>query len=216
MYAATATRPDISFAVGVLSKVCTKPTTAHLTAAKRVLRYLKGTLNLALKYEKSVDSCLTGYSDADWAGDPDDRHSTSGYLFVMSGATISWSSRKQPTVSLSTAEAEYVALNAATQEAVWLQRLLEDLNDKLYKPTLIMGDNQGAIAIARNPVFHARTKHIEIHHHFIREALHNRIIDLQYCPTNEMIADVLTKALSRNRFEQFRHLMGMDFIPTVN
>ncbi len=201
--------------MGVLSKFCSKPTTAHFTAAKRVLRYLKGTSNLALKYQKSKDGVLIGYSDADWAGDLDDRHSTSGNLFIMSGATISWTSKKQATVSLSTAEAEYIALNTSTQEAVWLQRLLEGL-EKKYKPTIIMGDNQGSIAIARNPVFHARTKHIDIRHHFIREALQDGVIDLHFCPTDEMVADVLTKPLPRNRFEQFCRLMGMDSVPTVN
>ena len=215
MHAATATRPDISFAVGVLSKFCSKPTTAHFTAAKRVLRYLKGTPDLALKYHKSVDGALTGYSDADWAGDLDDRHSTSGNRFIMAG-TISWTSKKQATVALSTAEAEYIALNTATQEAIWLQRLLADLSDIQHKPTIIMGDNQGSIAIARNPVFHSRTKHIDIRHHFIHEAIQDGVIDLRFCPTNEMIADVLTKPLSRNRFEQLRRLMGMDFVPTVN
>ena len=136
-----------SFAPGVLSKFCSKPTTAHFTAAKRVLRYLKGTPDLALKYHKSLDGALTGYSDADWAGDQDDRHSTSGNLFIMAGATISWTSKKQATVALSTAEAEYIALNTAIQEAIRLQRL----SDIQYKPTIIMGDNQGSIA--RNPVF---------------------------------------------------------------
>ena len=158
-----------------------------------------------------MDGALTGYSDADWAGDLDDRHSTSGNLFIMAGATISWTSKKQATVALSTAEAEYIALNTATQEAIWLQRLLADLSDIQYKPTIIMGDNQGSIAIARNPVFHSRTKHIDIRHHFIREAIQDGVIDLRFCPTNEMIADVLTKPLSRNRFEQLRRL-----IPTVN
>ena len=191
-------------------------TTAHFTAAKRVLRYLKGISNLALKYQKSKDGVLIGYSDADWAGDLDDRHSTSGNLFIMSGATISWTSKKQATVSLSTAEAEYIALNTATQEAVWLQRLLEGLDEKKYKPTIIMGDNQGSIAIARNPVFRARTKHIDIRHHFIREALQDGVIDLHFCPTDEMVADVLTTPLPRNRFEQFCRLMGMDSVPTVN
>jgi len=163
---------------------------------------------LALKFVKTVDDTLTGYSDADWAGDLDDRHSTSGNLFIMAGGTISWTSKKQATVSLSTAEAEYIALSTATQEAIWLRRLLADLNRKQSKPTVIMGDNQGSIAIARNPVFHARTKHIDIRYHFIREALQNGEIDLCFCPTSEMTADVLTKPLSRNQFEHCHCSMG--------
>lgn len=196
MYAATATRPDIPFAVGVLSRFCSKPTTAHFTAAKRVLRYLKGTSGLALKFDKTVDGTLIGYSDADWAGDLDDRHSTSGNLFIMAGGTISWTSKKQATVSLSTAEAEYIALSTATQEAIWLRRLLVDLSSKQSSPTVIMGDNQGSIAIARNPVSHNRTKHIDIRYHFIRKALQDGATDLCFCPSSEMIADVLTKPLS--------------------
>lgn len=104
----------------------------------------------------------------------------------------------------------------ATQEAIWLRRLLADLNVEQSKPTMIMGDNQSSIAIARNPVSHARTKHIDIRHHFIREALQDDVIDLCFCPTSEMTADVLTKPLSRNRFEQCRRSMGMDFVPTSN
>ena len=171
---------------------------------------------MALRFVKTVNDTLTGYSDADWAGDLDDRHSTSGNLFIMAGGTISWTSKKQATVSLSTAEAEYIALSTATQEAIWLRRLLADFNCQQNKPTLIMGDNQYSIAIARNPVSHARTKHIDIRYHFIREALQDDVIDLRFCPTSEMTADVLTKPLSRNRFEHCRRSMGMDFVPTSN
>ncbi len=204
MYAATATRPDISFAVGVLSKFNSKPSEAHLTAAKRVIRYLKGTTDIALRYSKTVDGNLTGYSDADWAGDLDDRHSTTGNLFMMAGGAISWASKKQATVALSTAEAEYVALSAATQEIVWLRRLLTDLKVLPDGPTTLMGDNQGAIAIAKNPVAHARTKHIDIRYHYIREAVQEGMIELCYCPTNEMVADLLTKPLPKGKFVELR------------
>ena len=124
LYAATATRPDIAQAVGAVSKFNSCPTEAHVTAVKRIIRYLKGTINLGLMYNKSADHKLFGFSDADWAGDIDSRHSTTGNLFIMSGAAISWLSRKQPVVALSTTEAEYIALCTATQEAVWLRRLL--------------------------------------------------------------------------------------------
>ena len=120
LYAAMATRPDIAHAVGVVSKFNLKPTEAHLTAVKRILRYLKGTVNLALRYQKSEDGILIGYPDADWAGDLDDRHSTTGNLFLMAGGAISWLSKKQATVARSISEAEYVALSSAAQEAVWL------------------------------------------------------------------------------------------------
>ena len=136
LYAAMATRPDIAQAVGVVSKFNSKPSEAHLTAVKRILRYLKGTVNLAVKYQKSEDGVLIGYSDADRAGDLDDRHSTSGNLFLMAQGPISWLIKKQAIVALSTSEVEYVALSAATQEAVWLRRLLADLQDILSQPTV--------------------------------------------------------------------------------
>ena len=127
LYAAIATRPDISQGVGAASKYCSNLSEAHLTAVKRILRYLKKTINLGLKYEKLESSTLVGYSDADWAGDLDDRHSTSGNLFLLAGGPVSWLSKKQSTVALSTAEAEYMSLSGATQEAVWLRRLLSEL-----------------------------------------------------------------------------------------
>ncbi len=178
-------------------------------AAKRILRYLKGTQDLALKYEKSESSLLAGYSDVDWAGDNDDRHSTTGNLFLMSGGAVSWLSKKQAVVALSTAEAEYVALSAATQEAVWLKKLMSDLKQTLTEPLVLNEDNQGAIAIAKNPVAHARTKHIDIWYHYIREAVQNGIVDLCYCPTEEMLADMLTKPLLRGRFENLVKEIGL-------
>ena len=209
LYAAMETWPDIAQAVGVVSKFNSKPTQEHLTAVKRILRYLKGTQDLGLKFQKT-DGQLTGYSDADWAGDLDDRHSTSGNLFVMTGGAVSWMSKKQATVALSTTEAEYVALCSATQEAIWLRRLLGDLDGDLVNgPTRILGDNQGAIAIGQNPVAHARTKHIDIKHHFVREAIHMGTIHLQYCSTTEMVADLLTKPLCKGQFEKLRESMGM-------
>ena len=120
LYAGITTRPDIGQTVGVVSKFCGNPTQSHLTAAKRILRYLKGTVYLCLSYKKCADGNLIGYSDADWVGDVDDRHSTSGNVFLLAKGAVSWLSKKQATITLSTAETEYVALSAATQEAIWL------------------------------------------------------------------------------------------------
>ena len=192
LYAAITTRPDTGQAVGAVSKFNSCPTKAHLTAVKRIFRYLKGTIDLCIKYERSADNHLVGFSDADWAGDLTDRHSTTGNLFMMSGAAINWISKKQPVVALSTTEVEYVALSAATQEAVWLSRLLTDIKAPPKAPILIKEDNQGTIAVARNPVSHNRTKHIDIKFHYGREALEDGIIDLTYCPTEQMTADMLT------------------------
>ena len=205
LFAAMATRPDIAQTVGVVSKFCSKPSEAHLTAVKRIFRYLKETATFGLKYKCSGQQALVGFSDADWAGDMDDRHSTSGNIFMMAG----WLSKKQCVVALSSTEAEYIALCSATQEAVWLRRLLGDLSGEVSKPTVIMEDNQGAIALAQNPITHARTKHIDICHHFVREAIQDGIISLQYCHTKEMVADALTKVLARAQFQKLRGLMGV-------
>ena len=211
LYVAIATRPDIAQAVGVVSKFNSRPSQIHLTAAKRVLRYLKGTSDLVLKFQQSEKGCcLVGYSDADWAGDHDDRHSTTGNLFQLAGGPVSWLSKKQSVVALSTSEAEYVALSTCAQEAIWLRRLLDGLKASPSGPTVIMEDNQGAIAIAKNPVAHTRTKHIDIRFHFIREAVQNGSIELRYCPSEEMVADLLTKPLSKGQFQKLCELMGIN------
>jgi len=212
LYAAIATRPDIAQAVSAVSKFCAEPNEAHLTAAKRVLRYLKGTQDLCLVFRPTEETPLYGYSDANWAGDLEDRRSTTGNLFIVAGAPVSWLSKKQPTVALSTSEAEYMALSSATQEAVWLRRLMADLGLGDTGATRILEDNQGAIALAKNPVSHSRTKHIDIRHHFIREAVEDDIVEIEYCPTKEMLADILTKPLPRVTFQYLRKKMGLELL----
>ena len=202
------TRPDIAQAVGAVSKFCSNPTEAHKTAVKRIFRYLKKTINLVLKYCKDEDPVM-GYSDADFGGDLDDKHSTTGNVFLLAGGAISWLSKKQAVVALSTSEAEYVALSMAAQEAAWFQKLFADL-PMPTKAIVIKEDNQGAIALARNPVSHSRTKHIDIRFHFIREAQEQESIDIEYCPTYEMVADLLTKPIPRGQFEKLRTLMGLE------
>lgn len=162
-----------------------------------------------MSYKKSADGNLIGYSDADWAGDMDDRHSTSGNVFSLACGAVSWLSKKQATVALSTAEAEYVALSTATQEAIWLRRLLADMGEPPEGPTEIYEDNQGAISMAKNPVGHARTKHIDIRYHFVRERVQDGAITLKYIGTDEMVADILTKPLPKHRFEKLVTKLGM-------
>ena len=211
LYLSTATKHDISQAVGVVAKFSSSSTEAHLTAVNRIMRYLKGSVDLKLKYERSDDGQLIGYSDADYAGDPDDRHSTTGnvHVFLMSRGPISWLSKKQGIVTLLTAEAEYVALTMATQEAVWIRRLLSDLKVLQDHPTVLMENHQGAICTAMNPVSHARTKHINVRCHYIRKALGEETIELKYCPMNEMIADIFTKPLHKEGFEVLRTSMNL-------
>ena len=208
-YAAGGTRPDIAYAVSSVAKFCNKPTELHLTAAKRVLRYLKQTRDLSLTYVKDTPEAIIGYSDTDWAGDVKDQRSTSGNVFLLGGAAITWSSRKQSSVALSTVEAEYMALSVATQDAIWLRQLQEELGMEETGPTLIYEDNQGAISMAKNPVFHKRTKHIQIRYYFVREAVEEGIIALEYCRTSEMLADSFTKALPREQFERLRIGIGL-------
>jgi len=213
LYLSTSTRPDIAFAVGNVARFSANPTKRHWTGVKRIMRYLKGTSELGLYYSSSVTVDLIGYSDSDWAGDLDDRKSVSGYMFKLCGAPISWRSKKQTLVALSTAEAEYVALSSATQEAVWLKQLLSELRIEQLKPTVLYEDNQSAIAMAQNAGFHGRTKHIDIRHHFVREKVNDGTIELKYCRSDQMLADMLTKGLSSTVFETLREMAGIIPIP---
>ena len=187
LYLSSATRPDITFAVNNVAKFTANPTKEHWTAVKRIFRYLKGTINYGLLYSENASPDCVGFSDADWAGDLNDRKSTSGYTFQMSGATVSWRSKKQTCVALSTAEAEYIALSAATQEALWMRQLLTNLSVNIEKPITIYEDNQSAIAMSKNPQFHGRSKHIDIKHHFVRDQVEKKTVTVLYCPTGSML-----------------------------
>ena len=208
-YAATTTRPDIAAAISALSQYMSNPSVDHWSGVKRVLRYVRGTMNYGLRFTTGDRNELVGFSDSDWAGDVDTRKSTSGYTFFIGSSLISWSSKKQATVAKSSTEAEYVALSGATQEAIWLRRLLNDLRCATDNPTIINEDNQGAIELSKNPKHHNRVKHIDIAYHFARERVEAGEIEIVYCPTDSMIADVMTKGLSRFKFEKFRSLMGV-------
>ena len=208
-YLSTMTRPDISFAVSNVAKFCSKPSKEHWVAVKRIMRYLKGTLNYGLLYKKSKLNTCVGYSDADWAGDVNDRKSTSGYIFQVGGTAVSWKSQKQSCTALSTAEAEYVALSQAAQEAIWLRQLNSDLLSDSCEPTVLYEDNQAAICLSKNPQSHGKSKHIDIRYHFIREQVSKGTIEVKYCPTNDMIADILTKGLGKEKFHKLRRLAGV-------
>ena len=193
-----------------MARFSSKPTTEHWTALKRLIRYLKGTLTLGILYTKDDSSSIIGYTDSDWAGDVNDRKSTSGYVFLLSGGPISWKSQKQKCVALSTAEAEYIAMARAAQESVWLGQLIVELtNSPEDAPMLLYEDNQSAIAMSKNPQFHGRAKHIDIKHHFIREQVSNGTIMLEYCSTTNMLADILTKGLTREVFCKLRNQCGV-------
>lgn len=193
-YLSTMTRPDIAFALSNVAMFNSKPTKEHWIAVKRIFRYLNGIWMFGLLYKRlpKEQECIR-YSDSDWAGNLDDRKSTSGYVFTVGGGAISWKSKKQSCVALSTAEAEYIALSQAAQEAVWLRSLNVDLKLKMTAPIVIYEDNQSAICIAKNPQSHGRSKHIDIKFHYIREQVQQKTIELKYCKTEDMVADLLTK-----------------------
>jgi hypothetical protein len=151
-----------------------------------------------LLYRVGTAVQLAGYTDADWAGNAADRQSTSGYAFTLGSAAIAWTTKKQPTVALSSTEAEYRGAAVATCEAIWLKRLLRDLHE-VSDPTVIYSDNLSSIQLAKNPVFHARTKHIEVHYHFVRERVLSGEVELQYVPTDRQTADIFTKPLGLDK-----------------
>ena len=207
-YTSTSTRPDIAAALGLLSQYMSDPSESHWTGVKRLFRYIRGTLDYGLTFRQG-DNVLFGYSDADWAGCLDTRRSTSGYVFKVCDATISWMSKKQQTVAKSTTEAEYVALGMAVQETIWLRRLLGDIGYQMCLPTVVYEDNNGAIDLSRNAKHHTRTKHIDITHHFTRERVQAGEVSVVPCPTDDMVADVMTKGLGRVKFQKFRDAMGV-------
>ena len=172
------------------------------------MRYIKGTLGYGLLY-RSDGQTLTGFADADWAGDLDSRCSTSGYVFQIGSSSISWSSKRQKTVARSSTEAEYVALSMASQEAIWLRCLLNDMSLPIQAPTVIYEDNNGAIELSKNAKNHNRTKHIDIAFHFTRERVQSGELKVLHCPTSEMTADILTKGLARVQFQKLREALGV-------
>jgi len=212
MHAMVGTRPDICHAVGTLSRFMHNPSATHLLAAKRVLHYLHGTTTVGVTFNSSKAPALTGYSDATWACDIIDRKSTSGYVFLINGSPISWSSRKQTSVSLSSTESEYIALGDAAREATWLRNLLETMSFKQDGPTTVYEDNQSAIIIANNPTKHDRTKHIDIRHHYLRYLVAMKLINVVYCPTKDMLADGFTKALPPAKFISHREKLNVRFV----
>lgn len=187
-------------------------------AAKRILRYLQGTSDFGLFYKKDGNSKMIGYTDSDYAGDIEDRKSTSGYTFILSSAAVAWSSQKQPIVTLSTTEAEFVAAAACSTQAVWMRRILDTLGYQGDEDegTLIFCDNSSTIQLARNPVFHAKSKHIEVRFHFLRNLENDGVIHLVHCSTHDQIADVLNKPLKLESFRRMRERLGVCGAPEVN
>ena len=206
MYAMVATRPDLAFAVSLATRYMSNPTNQNWELVKRIFRYIKGTLNYGIRFPTNNDSNLMAYSDADWAGDINDRKSTTGYITFLHGGPISWSSRKQPTVALSSTEAEYMSLSETSKEIAFIHKLVTGLAYPLQMPFTIYEDNESTRMLTVHDVHHNRTKHIDIRHHYIRDLV-EKGMEVIYIPTAEQIADILTKPLPRPTFEYLRELM---------
>lgn len=212
----TITRPDISYAVHIVSKFMQAPRNLHLAAVRRLIRYLIGSSTRGLFFPQHSTLTLTSYSDADWAGCPDTRKSITGWCIFLGDALISWKCKKQDCVSKSSTEAEYRAMSAACSEIVWLRGLISELGFPPTAPTPLHGDNTSAIQIAANPVYHERTKHIEVDCHYIREAFTRGVITLPHVNTALQIADAFTKALTRQRHQFLsRKLMLFDLPASI-
>jgi hypothetical protein len=206
----TLTKPDISFSVNKVCQFLHKPTLTHLTTIKWILRYLWFTLGVGFKIDKCGSTLLSGFSDVDWAGDVDDRRSTDGFTVFLGSNLISWSARKQVTVCRLSTEAEYKSLANTTTEIIWVQSLLKELG--IASPSLarLWCDNLGAAYLSTNPVFHARTKHIEIDYHFMRERVASKLLEIRFISTRDQIADGFTKPLSMRQLVQFRRNLKLD------
>jgi len=232
MWLMLCTRPELAFTVSRLSKFSSTPNTEHLSAATYTLRYLRNTANLTIQYNASDSKANMpiGYTDSDFAGDPDDRKSTSGFVFMLAGGAITWRARKQPLVAFSMVEAEYISASDAAKEAIWVRflyaRILygkilykhaeqcphclcSDNDSKATEPQQIFVYNQGAIQLAKNPKFHERTKHISVPFHFARDTCERNAIKTTYLPTSNMLADIMTKNLPRDTHWKHAHGLGL-------
>jgi hypothetical protein len=214
LYASCNTRPDICAAVALVSRFVSNPGMQHWQAVKRILRYIQGTKDFGITLGGTGPLVIFGYSDADWAGCLDTRKSTTGYCFFINDGCVTWQCKKQSTVGTSTTDAEYMALAAGTKELMWLRSLLRELGIPLMGPSIHYQDNTGSIELTKSNRQHERTKHIDIRHHFVKNAANDGTMLIQYCPTEEMIADIMTKALATPLFLKLRDMLNMKSLST--
>jgi hypothetical protein len=214
MYAAKMTRPDILFAVTAASRYNQDPGNAHWSAVKRILSYLAGTITHGLCFSKTDSAdLLVAYSDSDFAGCPDTRRSTSGLIFTFNGGPVSWTSNLQKPIANSTAEAEYYAAGHASREIAWLRSLLKEIGFEQLAPTPLLCDNKSALLMVQNPVFHDRTKHIDIKYHYVRQQYQAKVIELLSVRSEDELADFLTKPLKPQQLRLNRSRIGVVPVP---
>lgn len=214
MYLMVTSRPDICSAVSYFAGFQCGATEEHWVHLKRVLRYLKGTIDCKLQYRRSDSAeMVEAYADADWGNDPNDRRSVSGYIVKLFGSTVTWATKKQSSVALSTTEAELMALCQVSCEVVWIINVLNSVDLKVSEPVSVYEDNQPCIAVTVEPRKHKRMKHVEIQNFFVRELVQNSVqkrrVKLNYLPTEDQVADLMTKGLASPRFRKLRELLGV-------
>jgi hypothetical protein len=212
MYLMTKTRPDLAYSIGLLARYMANPGLEHWKALEKLWSYIWTTSKLGLTYQStSNDPIIIGYTDADWGGDISTRRSTTGYLYLFLGASLSWTSKLQRTVALSSCEAEYMAIKETIKENLYIQGILQELEPYIgfIECGNIYTDSNSAIQLAKNPVFHNRTKHIDIQYHFIRETVKTGKIGLKFIPTEQQLANVLTKAVDYKEISIFRDKAGI-------
>jgi hypothetical protein len=205
----THTRPDLSFVVGLVARYMKTPHESHWKETKRILCYAHGTVQFGIHYISGGTPLLVGFTDLDWVSDPDDRKSTAGYAFSLGSGPVTWACKKQHAISLSLAEAEYRATVNASQEALWLRQILLEFGFQHQHPTSLWCDNQSAINLAKDHVQHQRRKHIELHMHFIRNLIHDQVIEVLFFPTEDQVADIFTKSLIEAKFSKLQSMLGV-------
>ncbi|CAJ2649847.1 unnamed protein product [Trifolium pratense] len=212
-----ATRPDLAYSVCLVARFMERPTEIHIAAVKRIMRYVKGTVGYGLLYKKTgMELQLNGWTYSDYAGDLDDRKSTSGYVFMLGNGAISWSSKKQPIVTLSTTEAEFIAAASCSCQCIWINNVLKHLKVKQNKSTVIHCDNSSSIKLSKNPILHGRCKHIDVRFHFLRDLVKDGVIELVHCKSQDQLADVMTKPLKLETFCKLRSSLGMIDLVCLN
>jgi histone deacetylase 1/2 len=201
--------PDLNYTVGLESQFMQVIQKPHLNGVRHTLCYVSAIVDYGLFYEASTKLQVHGYINADWASSISDRSSTNGFMFSFGSVDVTWSNKKQPTVALSSTKAEYMGAAMATCEVTWFRKLLGDLGLHVDRQVVIYCDNLSNIQLARNPMFHARTKHIEVHYHFIRDKILAGEIDFIYVSTEDQVADIFTKVLGAEKHRQFRNMFGV-------